>query len=198
MIVHTHSTNISLTMASTGDVEVTLGSDPEPSRIMLVRRDSHANLTKSKFKNKVEEIKTIKRSASVGSLHTVYKVTDEHKHHHPWTFTSWAPSRDMHVSDKIYHFLHCKSVHIVFSALLLIDIMIVIISISLELEYLHSKVSDYEDVVDHCQSALEDGGDHALCEGEELGEEKLIEVVETLAIASLSILVRIYTVVVSG
>ena len=179
-------------MASTGNFEVILraASDPELSRpTMLVRRNSHANLTKSKFKQKVDEIRTIKRAASVGSLHNVYNVTEEHKHHHPWTFTTWAPSHDMHASDKIYHFLHSKYVHVVFSVLLVIDIMIVIISISLELEYLHTKISDYEDVVEHCQSALDEGGDHSLCEGEELGEEKLIEVVEMLAIVSLSILV---------
>jgi hypothetical protein len=146
----------------------------DPPRRGLVRRDSHASLSSTKFKQAIADVKAadlVKRG-----------------HHDPFTYTTGKPHESLHISDKIYHFLHNKYVHMFFSALLLVDILIVITSISLELEYLETKLSDYESVVESCQEALHESGDPHKCEDEELGKDRLIEVVEELAIVSLSIL----------
>ena len=165
-------------MADIGDIEVLeaeAGAEDEKKPIML-RRNSHADLSKILFSKKVSAAKLAKGKIGLD------------KHHSPYTFTHGHPHESLDISDKIYHWLHNKYVHMVLSFLLLIDILIVIISISLELVYLESKISDYEEVVDACQAALGSVGNPDECSDEELGKDHYIHIIEELAVLSLSIL----------
>jgi hypothetical protein len=76
------------------------------------------------------------------------------KHENPWIITEGKIHESSHLADKIYHFLHSRPVHYFMLALLVLDITLVVISIGLEIEYLHSKVKDYEDIVETCQNEI--------------------------------------------
>lgn len=157
--------------------------------IQLVRRDSHAIISKKKFQQKVKDVETSNANRRRDyKNHRYAAVAKVHDHHHPWTFTFGMPHTDLNTSDKIYHILHNRYVHLCLSSLLLVDIIIIIVSISLEIQYLFSKISDYEAVVSDCQSALNDGENAHRCEAAEVGNESLIEIFEYLANVSLAIL----------
>jgi hypothetical protein len=108
----------------------------------------------------------------------------------PWTITDGVVSKQMHWSDAVYHVLHSHKVHVVFSILLVVDILITIASISLEIEYLNSKTDDYADIVHSCQVAISglSSDAEAECYSTEIGKSKYRDAMESLAIVSLTIL----------
>mmetsp|Transcript_14490 Transcript_14490/g.21817 ORF Transcript_14490/g.21817 Transcript_14490/m.21817 type:complete len:312 (+) Transcript_14490:59-994(+) len=72
----------------------------------------------------------------------------------PWTITRGKTHAAMTVSEKLHHILQSLPAHYIIVVLLVLDILLVAISITLEIEYLHSQVSDCEDVVDTCQEEI--------------------------------------------
>ena len=91
-----------------------------------------------------------------------------------WAVTDGIVDDTMSLSDKIYHVIHSKYVHYVFSFLLLLDICIVIASIALEIEHLSGEIEEYKSIVHHCQRELYNGStydSHSLSEFISLGEE---------------------------
>jgi hypothetical protein len=109
----------------------------------------------------------------------------------PWVITTGPAHSSLRWHEKVYHHMHSHRVHVVLMVLLGLDVLISIISVILEVEYLKSEINDYEHIIDVCQEAVTSGdasaASYCLSHGE-VGSRRIEGGQEALAVLSLIIL----------